>query len=143
MNKTLHYLLLSTHSMFHKKTFGNLNDTGLTSGQPKVLDYLKYHDGCVQKDIATACEIEPSTVTSLLLRMEEVGLIERRMLNGNRRSLYVFLTNKGQKALGRVSGVFDELEKVAFNGFSKEEQADFLEKFLKINNNLTKENELK
>ena len=143
MNITLHNLSLSTHSTFYKKVFENLSATDLTSGQPKVLDYLKYHDGCVQKDIATACEIESSTVTSLLLRMEQADLIERKMLNGNRRSLYVFLTDKGRKAVERVSDVFDELEKVAFDGFSKEEQTDFLQKFFKIYNNLTKENELK
>lgn len=143
MNKTLHNLLLITQSTFHKKVFGNLIDTGLTSGQPKVLDYLKYHDGCVQKDIATACEIESSTVTSLLFKMEEDGLIYRKMLNGNRRSLYVFLTDKGRKSLEKVSNVFEELERVAFDGFSKEAQMDFLEKFLTIYNNLIREDELK
>ncbi|KHD34884.1 MarR family transcriptional regulator [Clostridium acetobutylicum] len=139
MNKTLHYLLLSTNSTFHKKVFANLNSTELTHGQPKVLDYLKYHDGCVQKDIAAACEIESSTVTSLLLRMENSGLIERRMLNGNRRSLYVFLTEKGKEALEKVTSVFDELEKIAFDGFSENEKADFIEKFFRIYNNLTEE----
>lgn len=143
MNKTLHNLLLSTHSIFYKRVFANLSNTGLTSGQPKVLDYLKYHDGCVQKDIATACEIESSTVTNLLLRMEEAGLIERRMLNGNRRSLYVFLTDKGRKSLEKVSEVFDTLEKDAFDGFSKEEQMEFLEMLLKMHSNLMKEDKLK
>lgn len=139
MNHTLHNLLLSTQSTFHKKVFGNLSGTGLTLGQPKVLDYLKYNDGCVQKDIAAACEIETSTVTSLLFRMEEAGLIERRMLNGNRRSLYVFLTDKGRESLEKVSDVFDELEKVAFDGFSETEQAKFIQNFTKIYNNLIKE----
>lgn len=104
-----------------------------------MLDYLKYHDGCVQKDIAAACEIESSTVTSLLLRMEKSGLIERRMLNGNRRSLYVFLTEKGKEALEKVTSVFDELEKIAFDGFSEDEKVDFIEKFFRIYNNLTEE----
>jgi DNA-binding MarR family transcriptional regulator len=138
MNKTLHNLLLGTQSTFHKKVFGNLSNTGLTLGQPKVLDYLKYNDGCMQKDIAAACEIESSTVTSLLLRMEEAGLIERRIVNGNRRSLYVFLTDKGKKSLEKVSSVFEGLEKIAFDGFSEEEKNDFLDKFLRVYNNLIK-----
>lgn len=140
MYKTLHHLLACTYSTFSKQVLANLFDSGLTSGQPKVLDYLKYHNGCVQKDIAAGCEIEASTVTSLLLRMEEGGLIERRMRKGNRRSLYVFLTDKGIKALEKVSEVFDELETLAFEGFSTEEKMDFLGKFFKIYGNLTKEN---
>ena len=35
-----------------------LKDTGLTLGQPKVLDYLKDHDGVSQKEIAAGCLIE-------------------------------------------------------------------------------------
>ncbi|MCR3759675.1 MarR family transcriptional regulator [Clostridium felsineum] len=139
MRKTLHNLLLSTQSAFFKQVFSNLSDTTLTQGQPKVLDYLKYNDGCVQKDIAVACEIETSTVTSLLMRMEREGLIERRMLNGNRRSLYVFLTEKGRKALDKVSFVFNMLEEKALDGFSEEEKRDFIEKFFRIYTNITEE----
>lgn len=140
MRSTFHSLLLSTHLIFHKKVFANLSDTGLTFGQPKVLDYLKDHDGCVQKDIASACEIEPPTVTSLLRRMEEAGLIERKGLHGNRRSLYVFLTDKGRCAQEKVSDVFDQLETVAFEGLTKEEADVFMNLFSKINQNLTKQN---
>jgi len=139
MRLPFHSLLLSTHLIFHKKVFTNLSDTGLTFGQPKVLDYLKDHDGCVQKDIAAACEIEPPTVTSLLQRMEESGLIERKMLNGNRRSLYVFLTDKGRTAQEKVSTVFDQLENLAFEGLTKEEAETFMNLFSKINQNLTKQ----
>lgn len=136
MDKTLHRLLLCAHSIFAKRVLANLLNSGLTSGQPKVLDYLKYHNGCLQKDIAEANELEASTVTSLLLRMEEDGIIERRNLERNRRSHYVFLTDKGKQKLDQVNNVFDALEKIAFEGFSKEEQADFLEKLSKIYINL-------
>lgn len=138
MRIQFHSLLLSTHLIFHKKVFTKLSDTGLTFGQPKVLDYLKDHDGCVQKDIAAACEIEPPTVTSLLQRMEEAGLIERKALNGNRRSLYVFLTENGRSAQEKVSIVLDSLEALAFEGLTEEEAETFMNLFSKINQNLTK-----
>ena len=35
-------------------------------GQPKVLDYLKDHDGSSRKEIARACHIEPGSLTSIL-----------------------------------------------------------------------------
>ena len=34
-----------------------IDNFGLTPGQPKVLDYLKEHDGASQKEIAGACGI--------------------------------------------------------------------------------------
>lgn len=57
---------------------GKLKDTGLTLGQPKVLDYLQDHDGANQAEIARACHIEPASLTSVLNRMEEKALVERR-----------------------------------------------------------------
>ena len=65
--ETLHYLLLADHLTFQKLLMTRIRDTGLTPGQPKVLDYLRCHDGAVQKDIAAACRIEPATITSVLL----------------------------------------------------------------------------
>ena len=68
---TLHYYLMADHSLFHKALFASIKSTGLTSGQPKVLDYLADNDGAVQKDIAAGCCIEPATLTNLLNGMEK------------------------------------------------------------------------
>lgn len=95
MPYSFHYLIMAEHSTFQKELLSRLRDTGLTIGQPKILDYLKDHNGISQKEIAKGCHIEPGTLTTLLNRMEEAGLVERRMMHGNRRSLYVFLTEKG------------------------------------------------
>ena len=107
--------------MFQKELLARLKDTGLTIGQPKILDYLKDHDGAGQKDIAQGCHIEPGTLTTLLNRMEDAGLVERRTLNGNRRSLYVFLTEKGKQQVALVTEAFSAMEGEAFRGMSETE----------------------
>ena len=107
--------------MFQKELLARLKDTGLTIGQPKILDYLKDHDGAAQKDIAHGCHIEPGTLTTLLNRMEDIGLVERRTLNGNRRSLYVFLTEKGKQQVALVTEAFSAMEEEAFRGMSETE----------------------
>lgn len=132
MSPTFHYLIMSEHSMFQKELLNRLKDSGLTIGQPKVLDYLKDHDGAGQKDIARGCHIEPGTLTTLLNRMEDTGLVERRMLNGNRRSLYVFLTDEGKKQLALVTETFSEMEEKAFRGISESEREAFMNVFLRI-----------
>ncbi len=111
MRSTFHYLIMAEHAMLQKELLSKLKGTGLTIGQPKVLDYLKDHDGASQKEIARGCHIEPGTLTSLLNRMAESGLVERRMLHGNRRSFYIFLTEHGKMQLKRVTKAFEELEK--------------------------------
>ena len=87
---SFHYLSMAVHSMIQK----NFMEQVKSSGQPKVLDYLRDHNGANQKEIAAACHIEPGSLTSVLNRMEENGLIERRMLDGNRRTFYIFMTEK-------------------------------------------------
>lgn len=135
MSPTFHYLIMSEHSMFQKELLNRLKDSGLTIGQPKVLDYLKDHDGAGQKDIARGCHIEPGTLTTLLNRMEDTGLVERRMLNGNRRSLYVFLTDKGKNRLALVTETFSEMEEKSFRGISESEREAFMNVFLRIYEN--------
>ena len=122
MEKSLHHLLMVNHLMFQKSLLAGIKDAGLTAGQPKVLDYLNHHDGTVQKEIALACHIEPATLTSILLGMENKGLITRRMQNGNRRSLYVYLTDKGRALAERVESEFCVIEETALDGFNKGEK---------------------
>ena len=47
---TLHYLIMANQMLVQKALLEQLKDTGLTIGQPKILDYLKDHDGSNQKE---------------------------------------------------------------------------------------------
>lgn len=135
MINSFHYLVMAEHSLFQKQLLAELKETGLSSGQPKILDFLKEHDGSSQKDIAHGCHIEPGTLTTLLNRMEEIGLVERRMLDGNRRTFYVFMTEKGKLKAKQVDQAFIQLESRAFRGISSEEKGTFMALFEKIYEN--------
>ena len=137
MEQSFHYLLMADQAVFQKRLLNALKKASLTAGQPKVLDYLKDHDGAGQKEIAAACHIEPATLTSVLNRMEEKGMIERRMRNGNRRSLYVFLTEKGKALSDVVEREFDRAEEQALAGFSPEEREECRRMLRRICENLT------
>lgn len=128
---------MANQALLQKKLLNGLSDTCLTLGQPKVLDYLKEHNGASQKEIAAGCHIEAASLTSVLGRMEEKGMIERRMLNGNRRSLYVFLTDMGKELQKAVEREFDSIEKIVFEGISEEERKAFMSTFFKIYENLS------
>lgn len=128
--------MLSAGRIKKKKLMEQLKDTGLTLGQPKVLDYLKEHDGASQKEIAAGCLIEAGSLTSILDRMEEKDLIERKMLNGNRRTFHIFMTESGKKNQKLVEEAFKKIEKTALNGISEEEQKQFMDIFCRIYRNL-------
>ena len=63
--------------------------------------------------IADYCRIEPATVGSILTRMEEAGLVERRQKPGDRRALYVSLTAAGESAAEAVAQLFDRADRQA------------------------------
>lgn len=136
MDASFHYLSMINHMTVQKKLMEQLADTGLTLGQPKVLDYLKDHDGASQKEIAAGCLIEAGSLTSILNRMEEKDLIERKMLNGNRRTFHIFMTESGKKNQKLVEETFEKIEETALNNVSEEEQKVFMEIFLRIYRNL-------
>lgn len=134
--ESIHYLLMSDHFLFQKNLLAKIKSSGLTPGQPKVLDYLKTHNGCVQKDIAAGCHIEPASAAVILKGMESKGYIERRTLGGDRRSLYVFLTEKGKEYTSKLSLEFEKLESVATKGFSSDEKELFNNLLFRMYENL-------
>ena len=136
MDTSLHYLTMANQMLIQKRLLERVKASGLTLGQPKVLDYLKDHDGASQKEIAAGCLIEAGSLTSILNRMEEKGLIERKMLNGNRRTFHIFMTESGKKNQKLVEETFEKIEETALNNVSEEEQKVFIEIFLRIYRNL-------
>ncbi|WKY47482.1 MarR family transcriptional regulator [Eubacteriaceae bacterium ES3] len=137
MKLSFHYLLMINQALFKKRVISRLSGSDLSSGQPKVLDYLSQHDGSIQKDIAFGCQIEPATLTTIIKSMEDQNLVERRSINDNRRSNFVYLTSLGREKSAHVNTIFKQTESDAFKDISKKEQEDFLKTFQKICHNLT------
>ena len=138
MENSLHHLLMTNHTAFRKRIFSALKNEGLTSGQPKVLEYLAEHDGAMQKDIAAACRIEPATMTSLLCGMEgKRDLITRSA--PDRRSLSVYLTEKGRMLIPLIKEEFSRIEDRATCGFSNEERELLISLLSRMRENLEHE----
>ncbi len=137
MDDSLHYLIMANQMLVQKALLERLKDTGLTIGQPKILDYLKEHDGSNQKEIAKACFLEAGSLTIILNKMEEKGLIERRMLNGNRRSFHIFLTAAGKEKQQLVDRAFCEIEKEAISDIPEKDLEQFMAVYSKIYSNLS------
>lgn len=131
-----HNLMMENHTIFSRMVFERLSGEELSTGQPKILEYLRDHDGAIQKDIAMACAVEPATATSLLSRMEKNGLIERRSKDGDRRYTCVYLTEKGRKKAELSVKALHDVERTALHGFSDEEKERFISYLRRVNGNL-------
>ena len=136
MKETLHYLLMFDHLMVQKALLSSVKDTGLTPGQPKILDYLLHHDGAIQKEIAIFCHIEPASLTTILSGMENKGYIERKTTDNNRRSLHVYLTETGKKYADRLNLEFARIESDALRGFDEKDTQQLYELLNRVYQNM-------
>ena len=134
--ETLHYSLMKAHATLNRRVLARAAGLGLTPGQPKILDYLIDHEGHDQKTIAAYCEIEPATVGSILLGMEETGLIVRRQHPGNRRSLFVYLTEKGRDTGKRIAEKIDGVLETISHALTEEERIEFYRSLSTISRSL-------
>ena len=137
MDTSLHYLTMIVHSLFQKQVLAELSPLGLTAGQPKVLDYLGLHDGSMQKDIAVGCQIDPATLTGLLNRMEEKGLIERKTKDGNRRSFHIYLTDLGRQRQKAVMAAFKKCENKLLSDLDPQRQQELTRTLLEFCEKMT------
>lgn len=134
MDQSFHYLMMITQTLFQKQVYIEFNQCGLTAGQPKILDFLGCHDGSMQKNIADGCQVDPATLTGILNRMEEKGLIERRMEKGNRRSFHIYLTELGWQKQKEVMQIFQRQEAELFAQITPQEQQILLQTLEKLCN---------
>ena len=110
---------------------------GLSPGQPKILSYLMTHNGCLQKELAAICDIEPATVSKVLTGMEEAGLIRRQCSVQDKRAVTVLITDKGRAASECMTRHFTELDAQQLQGFSAEEAQQLAGYLSRIYRNMT------
>ena len=67
--------------------------------------------------------MDKSTVTSVLGRMEEAGLVERRAKAEDRRIAAVFLSEAGRSAASKVLDCRTEVDTIAWEGLDEQERA--------------------
>lgn len=97
-------------------------------GQDGILAVISQNPGITQKELAEALDIQPASVSELLMKLERKGLVLREKDEADRRSTRVRLTEDGQAHLSAPKEETDP-----FEGLSPEEQAQLrslLEKLL-------------
>ena len=98
----LHDVARLMRKRFEQNARGGLR---LTRSQCSVLAHLSRHEGIQQGGLAEILEIEPITLTRLLDRLEEAGLVERRAHPKDRRIRLLHLTDKAHPLIGEIFSI--------------------------------------
>ena len=92
-----------------------------------VLSALAVREGIRFKDLAKSVDIDGSTLTGILDRMERGGYIERRDDPEDRRSLLVYLTGKARRVAPEIIELAIKLDREIRGQFEQGELKIFLE----------------
>ena len=92
LDRNLGFLLHDVARLMRKRFEQNARELGLTRSQCQVLAHLARNEGIQQGALAEILEIEPITLTRILDRLEEAGLVERLLHPKDRRVRLLRLT---------------------------------------------------
>lgn len=137
MKQSLYMLLYRAFHAQRKRLRPYMAEIGLAPGQPKILRCLVNHEGCMQKDVAEHCDIEPATVSRVIDTLEKAGLIRREVVENNRRAGSLFLTEEGLSQYRLWEVHCQEIEQEMLAGFSEREKEELTQYLKRIYKNLS------
>ena len=92
---------------------------GMTRAQWAVLFRLERSEGLKQSELAELLDLQPITLTRLVDRLCDNGLIERRADPNDRRAKRLYLTAAARPLLDRVTDHVEDLGKIVLDGISQ------------------------
>jgi MarR family transcriptional regulator for hemolysin len=93
---------------------------GVTRAQWKLLFRLERNPGLRQIELADMLDIEPITLSRIVDRLEEAGLVERVADPADRRAWRLHVTTKSRPLIEKLRGIANEMTAHAFEGVSPE-----------------------
>jgi DNA-binding MarR family transcriptional regulator len=104
--------------------------------QGRILYVLWEHKRLTISEIGRLTSLAKTTLTSMLDRMEESGLVERIPDTQNRRQIIISITEKAKEYREAYDRVSEQMKALFYEGFSETEVLEFEDKLKRIIENL-------
>src|SRR5450432_2972861 len=104
----------------------------LTTAQYMVLSMLGHREPLSSAQLSRRFSVTPQTMYKLIATLKRKGLVSRKSMNGDRRSLHVGLTPAGRRILAGCEQAVGALEAELFRNFSGAQLAQFRRHLLKF-----------
>jgi len=125
-------------ALVHNFTRDALAPTGLSIAMWRVLAVLPGNGEQRQIDLAEMTSIDASTLSRLVTRLVELGLVTRRRSTSSSREVVVDLTAKGLELVGRLIPIAQELERTAIAGVPPKDLAIVRRSLRRMYDNMAK-----
>ncbi len=115
-------LLAQLNQIFRSVSDTFTDQVDMHRGQAVLLCVVCGKNGLTQTEIAEQLSIQGATVTNMLQRMEEAGLVIRRRDPEDNRLVRVYVTEAGRSKEAEISTQFLNMQEMLFKGLSVEER---------------------
>lgn len=113
----LGYINREAHKYFTKE-YDSIN---LNRGNVYILKQLYRQDGLAQNEISADLHLDKAGITRNIMKLIDLGIIEKRIDKKDKRKNRIFLTEKGKSLNEKFNNIFAKWESKITAGFTKEE----------------------
>lgn len=138
--ESLSYQLLRVARLHRTRAANHLGEIGMHPGQETVLLSLVENDGQTMTALAYALEVKPPTITKMVSRMSNQGLVIRSTVDTDKRSFTVSLTEEGHSKANDLKRLWKRLEKEAMNSLDEKDRKRFSRMLGQVADNLATQN---
>ncbi len=108
-------------------------------GSRLILSFLAIGDGITQLELVKATHLKPPSVSLILKKMEEEGIVRREADKNDLRAVRVYLTDYGREIDAASIALIKSIDGAALEGISAEETETLMLLLYRIRDNLLKE----
>ena len=137
MDKNLGFLMVDNARLLRRAFDERVRTIGITGPQARLLLAVERSPGENQVFHADLLEVEPITLCRMVDRMEESGLVERRMDPADRRARLLYLTPRAKSETARIRSALAGMLDQIVAGLSEDEQAAFSRMLHLVSDNLS------
>jgi DNA-binding MarR family transcriptional regulator len=99
---------------------------GLFHRQAYLLHLVAENGGANQRDLAEQMDVRPSSMTEMLMKLEQTGFIARNPDLQDQRAMRICLTDMGKREVEQLIAINDDFADSLFNTLSEEEKMQML-----------------
>ncbi len=130
-------LLVDITRMMRRAFQQNMEGSGLTLAQARVLVYVSRREGLRQIELAELLEVQPITLARLIDQLAQAGLVERRADPQDRRAHRIHLLPASASYLRSIEAVMASIRAQALHGLDRPQAAALLEGLRVMRSNLS------
>lgn len=138
MSETIGFLIHDTARLFRRELNERMRHSGVTALQWRLLAYLARNEGTNQVKLAEFLEVEPITLSRMIDRLADAGMLSRRRDPDDRRAWCLYLEEKSWPLIDELRAGANQLAETAQEGISAEERTQLAELVERMRQNLSR-----